>query len=287
MTQPEHDTRRRLHSERWALLEQINALADKPLIGLSFVWLVLLVLELTQGLGTFLQALTYIIWVVFIVDFVIEFTIAPKKLAYLRHNWLTAFSLLLPALRILRIFRVLRVLSATRAVRSVSLLRVLTSLNRSMRAISKTLGRRGIGYVITLTVIVSFGGAAGMYAFESPAALREAEVGGTGLTSYGEAVWWTAMIMTTLGSAYWPQTVEGRVLGWLLAVFAFAIFGYITATIASFFVSQDVGTTQQPISPATAETVTDELVALRTEVVTLRQQVTQLVEQMTILSRNT
>ena len=47
------------------------------------------------------------------------------------------------------------------------------------------------------------------------------------------------MIMTTLGSEYWPQTPEGRVLCIILSLFAFAVFGYITAAIATFFVGQD------------------------------------------------
>lgn len=283
MTQLDHDAYHQLHTERWTLLEQINRLTDKPLVGLSFAWLALLVLDLTRGLGPFLQSVTYVIWVLFIADFVLELVIAPNKATYLRQNWLTVVSLLLPAVRTLRVFRALRVLRAARAVRSVSLLRLLTSLNRGIRAMSKTFGRRGMGYVIALTTLVTFGGAAGMYAFESPASLGEAQLGGKGLASYGEAVWWTAMIMTTLGSDYWPQTAEGRILGWLLALFAFAIFGYITATIASFFVSQDTDTDSEPV---VHETTNAELAALRSEVIALRHHVVQLTEHLSA-SRNT
>ena len=45
------------------------------------------------------------------------------------------------------------------------------------------------------------------------------------------------MMMTIRGSDFWPQTVEGRVLTWLMAVFAFAILGYITAFLASIFLT--------------------------------------------------
>jgi len=38
--------------------------------------------------------------------------------------------------------------------------------------------------------------------------------------SCGEALWWTAMIMTTMGSQYWPQTIEGRMLCVFLALYA-------------------------------------------------------------------
>jgi voltage-gated potassium channel len=47
---------------------------------------------------------------------------------------------------------------------------------------------------------VLIAGSAGMYAFESNLAGEE------GLETYGEALWWTAMILTTVGSQYWPQT---------------------------------------------------------------------------------
>ncbi len=40
-------------------------------------------------------------------------------------------------------------------------------------------------------------------------------------------------MMTTMGSDYFPKSTEGRLTALLLAVYAFAIFGYITATVAS------------------------------------------------------
>jgi voltage-gated potassium channel len=270
MSSVEQESTHQLKQERWTLLEEINSLTDKPLIGLSFVWLILLILDFTQGLGPVLQGLSYVIWVLFVLDFVIEFVIAPHKGEYLRRNWLTMVSLLLPALRVLRVFRAPRVLRAARATRSISLLRLVTSLNRGMRAIGKTLRRRGIGYVLALTAIVTLAGAAGMYTFESPAALGEAQGTGVGLESYGEAVWWTAMIMTTMGSEYWPQSAEGRLLAWLLAVYAFAIFGYITATIASYFIGQDASNNNS--SSGTNTLTQEDVAALQAEIHALRTQ---------------
>jgi len=39
------------------------------------------------------------------------------------------------------------------------------------------------------------------------------------------------MIITTLGSAYWPETAEGRMLCVLLALYSFTVFGYVTAAL--------------------------------------------------------
>ena len=267
------------NNQRWELLHQINALVDKPMIVLSFAWLGLMILDFTAGLSPGLEIASYIIWALFVLHFVLGITIAPSKTRYLRHNWLTALALLLPALRALRVVRLFRLLRAARAVRSVSLLRLLTSLNRGMRAIGTAMGRRGVGYIAALTAIVTLAGAAGMAQFENPAALREAgysasEQAGAGLANYGEALWWTAMMMTTMGSEYWPRTVEGRILSWLLAVYAFAIFGYITAMIASFFVGRDAAAGHA--NPNVVGTTAAETAALREEVTALRSQVAAL-----------
>lgn len=206
------------------------------MVTLAFVWLALLVVELVWGESRWFETLGLGIWAVFILHFALELTLAPRKLAYLKSHWLTALSLLVPALRAVRLVRALRVFGVTRAARGVRLLRVVSSLNRGMSALGDSLSRRGFAYVLALTLLVTVAGAAGMYAFESPPT--------GGLTSYGEALWWTAMIMTTMGSAYWPQSVEGRVLCVFLSLYAFGVFGYVTATLATFFVGRDGGTSR-------------------------------------------
>ena len=256
-----------LRRERWQLLEQIDAALDKPMLALAMVWLALLILDFTRGLSPLLQGISDMIWALFVLDFLIGIVIAPHRRAYLRRNWLTALSLLLPALRVLRLFRALRLLRATRAVRSLNLLRLLTSLNRGMRAIGATLGRHGVGYVIALTIIVTFAGAAGMAFFERPDS-------GGGLGGYGEAVWWTAMIMTSLGSEYWPKTIEGRILGFLLALYALATFSYITATIASYFVDQQATVRRGVNRPQELDAAT--IARLHTEIAELRTAIARL-----------
>lgn len=254
------DTRQREEEERerWTLLREINAFAETPLVVLSFIWVGLLILELAGGLTGFLPTLVLVIWGVFILDFLVEFIIAPRKRVYLRKSWLTAIALVIPAFRILRIFPALRLLRATRFIRSTTLVRLLTSTNRGLRAMRYTLGRRGFGYVALATVMILFLGAGGILQFESTSALQRAgDDDGRGIEHYGDAVWWTAMIITTFGSDYWPQSTEGRALTVVLSIYSVAIFGYITATIASIFVSSDVtarereGRRRRPVSPLT------------------------------------
>jgi voltage-gated potassium channel len=42
-----------------------------------------------------------------------------------------------------------------------------------------------------------------------------------------------------MGSQYWPQTGAGRLLAFLLSLYAFGVFGYTTAAIASYFIGTD------------------------------------------------
>jgi voltage-gated potassium channel len=57
--------------------------------------------------------------------------------------------------------------------------------------------------------------------------------------------------MTTMGSGYWPESAEARVLCLLLALYAFAVFGYVTAALASFFVGRDAQHRDGDIAGAT------------------------------------
>ena len=47
------------------------------------------------------------------------------------------------------------------------------------------------------------------------------------------------MLLTTIGSAFWPHTVEGRLLCFILSIYGMTVFGYITASLASFFIGQE------------------------------------------------
>jgi len=226
---------------------------------LGLVWLALLVVELTDRLTPFLSAVGTTIWVVFIIEFAGRLVLAPRRLRYLRRNWLTALALLIPALRVLRVARFARIFRAARAARGLRLARVVSTINRGMRALGATMRRRGLGYVVSTTVVVVLAGAAGMFAFER-------DVPGGGLVDFGSALWWTAMIVTTMGSDYWPRTAEGRILCLLLSVYAFAVFGYITGALASYFVGRDAERPDAEIAgQASLDDLRKELSELRSE----------------------
>jgi voltage-gated potassium channel len=220
----------RILRERLHVLAELEEWLERPMQWLGLLWLVIVVIDLTGPPNQVLQHVAVALWVIFIIDFLVRFTLAPRKLQYLKHNLLTALSLVIPALRVVRLTALV---PALRAARGLKLARLVGSVNRTMSSLRSLTTRGGFQYVLLLTLVVIIIGAAGIYAFEKDVA------GEPGIKDFGTALWWASMMITTMGSDYWPRSPEGRILTFLMALYAFAIFGYVTATIARFLIGRD------------------------------------------------
>lgn len=240
--------------ERWQVLAQLEEWLERPMLFLSFIWLSLVLVELIWATSGVFQLLGTMIWIVFVMEFILRFVLAPRKWSFLRRNPITIIALVAPALRFLYALRFLRL------ARGLRLVRIVGTANRGLNALRRSFARRGLGYVLVATSLIVFLGAGGMLAFE-PA--REVE---DGFTGYGDALWWTAMLVTTMGSGFWPETAEGRLLALLLSIYGLAIFGYITASLATFLIGQEAQAHDGDVAGST------ELAALRREIVLLRSE---------------
>lgn len=242
---------------RWRLLRDMDQWLAVPMVLLSLAWLLIVVWELVSGSTELLTTVGTIIWIVFIAEFALRLTLAPAKLPFLKSNWLTVLALAVPALRL---FRALSFLRVARALRGIRLVRIVGTANRSMNALKRTLERRGFGYVAGLTVLVIGLGAAGMLNFENAGEVD------SGFRDYGHALWWTGMLIASIGTDFWPATTEGRLLAMLLALYGLAMFGYLTATFASFFVGRDAEDAAGPVAASRdLKQVLKEVRALRAE----------------------
>lgn len=243
---------------RWKLLRDLDEWLHVPMILLSLAWLAIVVWELVSGSTSLLTSIGTVIWILFIAEFLVRFSLAPGKRRFLVSNWLTIVALVVPALRLFRALAVFRLASS---LRGVQLVRIVGTANRSMNALKQNLERRGFVYVAGLTLLIIALGSAGMLYFENARQVDD------GFTSYGDALWWTGMLVASIGTGPWPVTTEGRILAMLLSLYGLAMFGYLTATFASFFVGRDAEEGDGPVAG------NRDLKALLKEVRLLREEV--------------
>ncbi len=257
---PEPDA---VRTERFELLEHVQAALEPLMVALGLVFLVLLVVDvagvgLSAGQRTWAGRAQWTIYGFFVADFALRFAIAPAKLRFLRANWLTALSLVIPFLRPLRALR------AARALRSIRLVRLVSGANRGMRALRRVARGRQFAYVGALTLLVTLLGAVGAWSFDHGAP-------DASIRTFGDAVWWAATLVTTVNSGLEAATPEARVIAILLRLYAVSVFGYVTAAIASYFVGREVEE-REPPAGTRLDTVAlnDQVAALRRELALLR-----------------
>ncbi len=100
-------------------------------------------------------------------------------------------------------------------------------------------------------------GAAGLILLVAALAVLDAEQGEGTIDSFGEALWWAFVTMTTVGYGdFTPVTIVGRGVAGGLMLGGIALIGAVTATLASWIVEKVADHT------ATAEAVTSEHVEL-------------------------
>ena len=244
------------HKRRLRVLQELEDHLEIPMLILAAIWIALIIFEAITGLPRPLQTLGLVIWMIFIAEFALRFWLAPGKVRFLRKNWLGLVALIIPAFRVFRVFQAIRILQVSEVSQSLSLVRIVAAANRSMGALGRTLGRRGFGYVTAVTFVVALLGGAGMYKYEAHV-----------FKDYPDALWWSVMVIATIGSDYWPKSNEGRILTVMMATYGFSILGYLAAMLASFFVDQDVKHTKDEVS---LSKVYAEIVALRKEIEAMR-----------------
>jgi voltage-gated potassium channel len=199
------------------LVGRLDRYLDVPLALASLALVLIATIELTgevsgpwQGR---LAALGWALWGLFLVEFVVMLALAPVKRRYLREHWLDALIVLLPFLRVLRLARVVQ------TARTLPAFRLLVFGGRGSQSTLALLKRRRTGQLAIISAMVILIGAALGF-------LLEAGAPGARVQDFGDALWWSAALVTTVSSELYPVTAAGRVLGFVLMLYAIGIFTY-------------------------------------------------------------
>jgi voltage-gated potassium channel len=223
--------------DRWERVSEWPlALAAIAFLG-AYAWPVLEP-SLTSSWRHLCQLTAATIWVLFIVDYAVRLTLAPRRLRYFWRHLFDLAVLILPFLRPLRLVMLLRV------------------LNR--RAAAALRGR----------IVVYVSGASSLLIFCAALAVLDAERGhpGANIEHFGDALWWSVATMTTVGYGdHFPVTGEGRFVAALLMVGGVALLGVVTASLASWLISrvEDIEETSETATRADVAALRDEVRELR------------------------
>jgi voltage-gated potassium channel len=200
---------------------------------LSFVWFLIIITELVNGMSPVLESLGTVLWALFVLYFGLRLAIVTNRAVFLKRNWLFVLAILVPVLRLFPFLQKFPLARALTATFGMQVIWMFASADQGLRALRRIMGRRGTGYALTLTVVVILAGAAGMLHFENGSPDPE------GIHSYPKALWWVAMQITNIGSGYRPVTTGGHALCLGISIYAVAIFGYLTAVFAAIFIGRD------------------------------------------------
>ena len=199
--------------EQWEKRSEIPMLLMAAAFMVAYAWPVLDP-RMTPDTHTILNFLSYAIWVVFIIDFLIRISLAPDHLHYLRSHWYDVAFVVLPFLRALRLVRLL------------VLLRLLG------RAAATSLASQVLAYAAGGAMIAIGLGAVGVLDAERHAP-------GANITDFGVAIWWAVTTVTTVGYGdYYPVTTFGRVIAAALMFLGIGLVGSATGAVASWLVTK-------------------------------------------------
>jgi voltage-gated potassium channel len=171
----------------------------------------------------------------FILEFGSRILAARSRLDYLKGHWIDVIALA-PPIRIARPLRLLRLLRLVRAFAGIY--RAGLHLNALAR-------HRGFAWLLLAWLGVMAVCSAWLYIAEH--GINKA------VDNPFDALWWGVVTLTTVGYGdVTPVTTEGRIAAMALMLLGIGLFGAITATITSYFLSNDLRRVEAKVEADTA-----------------------------------
>jgi voltage-gated potassium channel len=218
--------RSEIDREIWAdeLLDRLTPVMS----ALSVVFVLVVIGESLATSGTSLSfglaVAGWLIWLIFVAEFIARLVVAPKTIEFLKRNWWQVAFLVLPFLRILRLVRTIRILRTGR---------VLSSAVRTSRSAHRALGSR-VGWLAVVSAITALGSSQLLYEFEV-------------FDRYGDALH-AAALATITGEPLAQPDGFAKVLDVVLASYSVVVFAALAATLGAYFLERESSRRQTRLS---------------------------------------
>ncbi len=223
-------------------LQRWKRWADPVLLVLALGSIPVLLLEvekaeLPRADQVFIDVVNVVVLVAFALDYVIGLFLTDDRWGYVRGEWLNLLIVIGSAAAVapdLAAFGTTRALRGLRPLRAtVSLVRVIVIGGIAAREGRRIVRQNAVRFAVGVSLLTWF---------TSAAAFTIAEDVGVGrsVSGFGDALWWSAATITTVGYGdITPVTVAGRGVALVTMVVGISTFAIITARVASFLVSDD------------------------------------------------
>jgi voltage-gated potassium channel len=209
--------------------DRFSAAVDIPLTVITIGWLPVLIIPLITpvhgAVAETLAVIDYMVWALFVLEYLIKLYLSPSRSQFFKTHILDLLIVAVPFFRPLRV---------TRLARLARLARVGVVLARGITRAKGLLSHKGLHFVL-LTVAVIIFASAGLVTV----AERSAPSGN--IHNLGQGLWWAAVTVTTIGYGdHYPVTAFGQGVAVVLMIVGISLIGVLTATVASYFLGQDL-----------------------------------------------
>jgi voltage-gated potassium channel len=217
--------------------DRYTRFSEAPMTVLAFLMIPVLLIPLIRpvhgDVAVSFDTADYVIWALFGFDYGAKLWLAPDRTRFVRTHLVDLAVVALPFLRPLRALRALRALGQLRMLRLLQASRLVAFLGTGIGHARAIIQRKGLHYVAVVVIAIMFASAGLEVAVEAHAK-------GSNIHSYGDALWWALVTVTSVGYGdKYSVTAAGRAVAVVLMITGIALFGVVTASIASYFVEQD------------------------------------------------
>ena len=204
--------------EREELAERIADRLDVPITAAGVVFLLLVLAETVSeprgAVGTVFAVTSWVLWALFVGEFLVRLVIAPSTSRFLKRNWWQVVFLAVPALRFVRALRVLR---------AARVGRVLSSAVRSTRTAGRQLSSR-LAALAVVTIVVILASSQLLFELDD-------------YRSYGDALN-DAALATIAGEPFFPEHTALRVVQIVVVGYSVVVFAALAGTVGAFLLER-------------------------------------------------
>lgn len=188
---------------------------------LAIISVTFAIMDISRGLNNTLIIIDYVIYGIFVIDYIVRLLHSDKKKAFIRKNIFD----LIAIIPFNSAFRAFRILKFSKLLKLTKLFRIGSVSIRLYTKTKQFFNTNGFKYVLSLVAVS---------VLLSSIAISKVEH-----MPFTDALWWSFVTATTVGYGdLSPTTDVGRIIAALLMLVGIGLIGSLTSSITSFFLHE-------------------------------------------------